>query len=251
VANPWTDYERIYSEDYYSGKGADPLVDYRFELEHPERTIRIYEWRGIVRAVRSIRQVTAESRWLDFGCGNGGLVRYLNERRVCRAMGFEEGWIAERARMAGIPIWRAAELQGAGASFDVITAIEVLEHVEEPVAVLRRIRSLLAPGGLFFFTTGNAQPWRKKLPEWRYVVPEIHMSFFEPAAAERALGMAGFEPEFRGFLPGFTDIIRFKALKNFRVRERAFWQDLLPWTAIARVLDARLGITDHPIGWAR
>ena len=36
VSDPWTDFAAIYSEDYYSGRGADPQVDYLFELEHPE-----------------------------------------------------------------------------------------------------------------------------------------------------------------------------------------------------------------------
>src|SRR5262245_964317 len=35
VTDPWTDYANIYSEAYYHGRGADPYVDYVFELEHP------------------------------------------------------------------------------------------------------------------------------------------------------------------------------------------------------------------------
>ena len=54
VADPWTDYAAIYSDAYYAGEGADPLVDYVYELEHPERTIRRHEWHGILRRVRSL-----------------------------------------------------------------------------------------------------------------------------------------------------------------------------------------------------
>jgi hypothetical protein len=32
IADPWTDFGQIYDERYYDGRGADPLVDYRFEL---------------------------------------------------------------------------------------------------------------------------------------------------------------------------------------------------------------------------
>ena len=35
VANPSRDFEEIYSESYYRGCGADPYVDYVYELEHP------------------------------------------------------------------------------------------------------------------------------------------------------------------------------------------------------------------------
>ena len=251
VANPWTDYERIYSQDYYAGRGADPLVDYIFELEHPDETIRLYEWRGIVRAVRSLYSLDTHSRWLDFGCGTGGFVRYIRQQGLCTAVGFDESWTAEKARDAGLPILRSDELDGVTGTFDVVTVIEVLEHLEQPLAVLRRIRSLLKPGGLLFLTTGNAQPVRNRLLSWRYVIPEIHISFFEPATLARALIQSGFDPEFRGFLPGFADIIRFKTLKNLHCKKHAWWHSCLFWGVSARLLDAWLEISAHPVGWAR
>lgn len=86
------------------------------------------------------------------------------------------------------------------------------------------------------------------------MIPEIHISFFEPAAAAAALSRSGFVPEFRGFVPGFTDIIRFKVLKNLGYAERAWWHSWhsgLPWPVLARLLDARFQVSAHPVGWAR
>jgi len=250
IANPRTDYANLYSADYYAGKGADPLVDYLFELEHPRQSIRLYEWRGILRAVEALTAIGPETQWLDFGCGNGGLVRYCREQRRCRIVGFEEGWITDKAVERGIPILDAEQLDKLSGTFDVVTAIEVLEHVQDPVAVLKKIRRLLKPGGLFFLTTGNARPFRARLLSWGYVRPEIHISFFEPETLARALTLAGFQPEFKGFLPGFTDIIRFKFLKNFRVQRRSLGSAALPWAVLARLINWRRQVTAHPIGWA-
>jgi hypothetical protein len=116
--------------------------------------------------------------------------------------------------------------------------------------VLRQIRLLLKPGGLFFFTTGNAERARNRIANWRYVIPEIHISYFEPATAAPGLKRSGFEPEYAGFLPGFTDIIRFKALKNLGMKRLAWWQSYLPWSMLAHLLDSRMHITAHTIGWA-
>src|SRR5262245_37584024 len=89
VDNPWLDFAQIYDEAYYRGQGADPLVDYQFELAEPGRTIRRYEWTGVLDVVRRLTSVDERTRWLDFGCGNGGLVRHVRQVASCDALGFE------------------------------------------------------------------------------------------------------------------------------------------------------------------
>ena len=60
--------------------------------------------------------------------------------------------------------------------------------------------------------------------EWRYVYPEVHISFYEPRTLRRAVAQTRFEPEFAGYLSRSTCIIRFKALKSLGVRRRAAWE---------------------------
>ncbi len=248
VVDPWTDYERIYSAAYYKGQGADPYVDYLFELEHPDSTVRRYEWQGLHRAVAALRPLNGQTQWLDFGCGNGGLVRWVRARGVSGAVGYETGWIADRARAIGIPLLTSAALASRAGSFDVITAVEVLEHVVEPIEVLQQLTGLLKPGGLLFVTTGNARPFRGRLETWRYVIPEIHVSFFEPETLARAMRIAGVDPVFPGFIDGYDQIIRFKVLKGLGRRRRALWERAIPWQLASRLVDRRLSISAHPAG---
>jgi SAM-dependent methyltransferase len=249
VVDPWLDYAKIYDDRYYAGEGADPLVDYHFELEHPAETVRVYEWDGIARIVADLRGADAVGAWLDFGCGNGGLVRHLRDRKRVDATGFEEGSIAAEARALGIPIIERDELAGREGSFDVITAIEVLEHTADPMAELSQIRRLLKPGGLLFLTTGNAEPYAKNLTKWKYVIPEIHISFFEPRTLETAMRAAGLRPERRELGPGFDDILKFKVLKNLKRERRSRATDLIPGRLV-RPADRFTRISDHPIGFA-
>jgi SAM-dependent methyltransferase len=250
IADPWTDFERIYDDRYYEGHGADPLVDYYFELAHPSHSIRQYEWRGITALVSSLLGGLTGVRWLDFGAGNGGLVRHVLRGTPADAVGFEEGSIAAKARERGIPFLTAAELDQRHGGFDVVTAIEVLEHTLDPVGELRRIRGLLRPGGLLLLTTGNAAPFAGRLNSWSYVIPEIHISFFEPGTLVRAFEASGFRPAQMPSRSGFDDVLKFKVLKNLKIRKRGVWTDLIPARPLAVVADRSRRLSEHPVGWA-
>ncbi len=249
IADPWTDFARIYDDDYYAGQGADPLVDYQFELDSPAASIRVYEWRGITSIVQQVLGGLAGLHWMDFGAGNGGLVRYVRDHTSAEAVGFEEGSIAARARDLGIPVDSALD-QRADGTFDVVTAIEVLEHTLDPVAELRRMRSLLRPGGLLLLTTGNAAPFAQRLNRWPYVIPEIHISFFEPETLAHAMRGADLEPAPLPPGSGFDQVLKFKVLKNLRFRRRSMLTDAIPATPLARAADLRTRLRAHPIARA-
>lgn len=251
LVDPWLDYAEIYNDRYYAGQGADPLVDYLFELEHPERTIRRYEWQGIETLVTDLLGGRAPSRrWLDYGCGNGGLVRHLRNAGAAEAFGFDEGSITAAANARGVPTLDKSELDSMAGSFDVVTAIEVIEHTLDPVAELRRMRSMLRPGGLLFMTTGNARPFADRLTKWKYVIPELHISYFEPSTIERAMLDAGFRPERRRLGRGFDEVMKFKVLKNLHFRRRSILTDLLPAPLISAISDRVVRLSEHPVGWA-
>jgi 2-polyprenyl-3-methyl-5-hydroxy-6-metoxy-1,4-benzoquinol methylase len=251
INDPWLDYAEIYDDRYYAGEGADPLIDYRFELECPDRSIRCYEWAGIATIVNDLTGGPRPTRrWLDYGCGNGCLVRYLRRQHIAEAFGFDEGAIVNDARMHGIPMVEADDLAGLSGSFDVVTAIEVMEHTFDPVQELRRMRQLLRPGGLLFLTTGNARPYADRLTSWRYVLPEIHISLFEPRTLEFALATAGFRPEQVPLGPGFDEVLKFKVLKNLRFRRRSWLTDMLPSRLIAPPAERVARLSEHPVGWA-
>ncbi len=246
IENYRTDFSRIYNEDYYFGRGADSLVDYVYELTHPSQTIRTHEWEGVFKIFKQLRP--EGGRWLDFGCGGGGMVRFALEKGI-EAIGVEDGWIADRGRAMGIPIIKLSELRNFSGQFDFVSAIEVLEHVPNPLNIILEIKKLMKPGGILFLTTGNAKPWRSKLLAWPYTqCPDVHISFFEPETLSRCLMEAGFEPRNIKFSEGITDIIKFKVLKTLRIRNRGLLLDLLPWSVLGKVIDAKYKVSEQPYG---
>jgi len=101
---------------------------------------------------------TGRRRALDLGAGSGALAIRLRE------VGFDVLAVdidADGFR-AAVPFVRLdlndtgfARSLRTGGGFDLITAVEVIEHLESPVGFLRNVRSLLNPGGAAVVTTPN------------------------------------------------------------------------------------------------
>lgn len=140
---------------------------------------------------------------LDLGCGYGDFLAFA-EARGFRVVGMDlDPAAAERARARGFEVL-TGDLRGLaiGQEVDALTMWDVIEHVDDPVGLLRTAAGVLRPGGLLFFHTGNA---RFQIPKARvmktvrpmggpYLASHQHVSHFEPASARRALEAAGLEP---------------------------------------------------------
>jgi SAM-dependent methyltransferase len=101
--------------------------------------------------------LTPDSRVLDLGCGRGGLVELI-WRDVKFAAGLDPDIPSlSEHRAPGMPVLRGVgeHLPFAGDSFDLVVSVWVLEHVKEPLKVLREVARVLRPGGHFVFLTPN------------------------------------------------------------------------------------------------
>ena len=107
-------------------------------------------------------------RALDVGCGAGLLAEPL-ARLGAQVIGIDASpeviaVAREHAAGAGLEIdYRSGDVQQLDGQFELVTAMEVIEHVADPGAFLKALASRLAPDGLLVLSTPNATGWSKLL----------------------------------------------------------------------------------------
>jgi Methyltransferase domain len=108
-------------------------------------------------------------RFLDYGGGYGILVRLM------RQAGLAFYWYDEYAANRYAAGWEGSIDEGA--RYDLVTAFEVFEHLEEP---LRVIRELVRLSSNVLFTTELVPKPTPRPGEWWYYAPEggQHVSFY-------------------------------------------------------------------------
>lgn len=112
------------------------------------------------------RRPLAGKRALDVGCGAGLLTEPL-ARLGAEVTGIDaapESIAVAKAHAAGQGLtidYRAGEvsqLEAEAKRFDLVTSMEVIEHVADPATFVSALAALLAPGGLLVVSTPNRTP---------------------------------------------------------------------------------------------
>jgi len=134
-------------------------------------------------------------RTLDVGCGSGKFVRFLRNRSI-DAYGIEpSAALYERYLSQHQYFWNTTveELVGAeSGAFDIVTALDVLEHVERPKDFIACCAALLKPEGVFLLSTPDVRsvPARLLGRRWHFY-HKWHLSYFSRTVLESTLTSAG------------------------------------------------------------
>ena len=110
----------------------------------------------------------AAQRALDVGCG-GGILADAMARKGASGLGIDlptkalkvaqlHALEAETPNVTYREVAAEALAAEAPGSFDVVTCMEMLEHVPDPASVVRACATLVKPGGWVFFSTLNRNP---------------------------------------------------------------------------------------------
>ena len=123
-----------------------------------------YRFSRILRIIEEVGKPAAGSTWLDVGCHQGQFLKVLIDRYGVRATGVDD-WSPELKEDAA---WEYLQQNletgfGLAQTFDVVSALEVLEHMTDTDAFLEECRSHLQIGGKLILSTPNINSLRNRV----------------------------------------------------------------------------------------
>lgn len=191
-----------------------------YSEHHRTRRGREFVYGGAERAKLFAQLVGRGERVLDLGCRYGALTRAYIEGNDVVGVDVDREALAEAATLGIETAWADVDepLPFADASFGVVVAGELLEHIRSPERLVAEVRRLLRPGGRFVGSVPNAFRLRNRM---RFVAgrpPEddpTHLHMFTPDAV-------------RGLLVGFEDVeLTFISSRFLRLHPRLFGNDIV------------------------
>lgn len=149
-------------------------------------------------------------RVLEIGCGTGDTLSYLRQQGRCEWAGGIE-LASSAAAVAKTKLDQliegdieTMELPFADGSLDVVLCLDILEHLVDPWAAVRKLDKALKPGGMLLASIPNVRHFRSVFPllfqgKWDYneagILDKTHLRFFVRESAIALMGSSGLQVE--------------------------------------------------------
>ncbi len=182
--------ERLYQSYAETGSHMDPPKNQAETLSSPLRRDSFL--------TELMKYTKPPAALLDIGCGWGAFIHNAAGRGFL-VKGIE---ITEKSSDFGrkklgldIESRRFTEINYPDESLDAVSMIHSLEHLPEPVMVVRKVYSILKQGGIFFGAVPNFGSFASEVlgDRWEWLDPYHHIIHYYPAFLDRFLQLEGFE----------------------------------------------------------
>jgi len=142
------------------------------------------DWDLIVRYL--LERQPQGSRVLDFGCYTGGLLARLGGRYQRYGVEINRDAAAIASKKVGRNVWSSVDEIPSELRFDAVIATDVVEHVVNPLLLIKDLASKLSDDGILIITTGDADSalWNRFGANWWYCFYPEHISFLSASWLE-------------------------------------------------------------------
>ena len=178
--------------------GTDESADYAaFYEDASDVPVPAFVLDRLEEIVASFSRYRRLNTWLDVGCGVGTLLRAVQNG----------GWSATGTEVAPAVV-KSVQAAGLDArlgflgdldlpenGFDVVSMVEVIEHVPAPDSLIAEAQRLIRPGGALYITTPNGRSLSARMlgSKWSVVTPPDHLQLFSVRGLRAVMTRAGLE----------------------------------------------------------
>jgi SAM-dependent methyltransferase len=176
-----------YEEEYHE-IAVDPDGKERHLLEERE------QWLSGVKEITDYLDSLSAKKILDVGCGLGWLLSYLDDNWNKHGIEISK-FASNHAKQYGNVFNGVLESFPDNGKFDVIVMNHVIEHLEDPIWALNKIRDMLNNGGIFIIGCPDfdSAAARRYGDRFRLLNDPTHISLFSSDSMHRCLRDNGFK----------------------------------------------------------
>ena len=148
--------------------------------------------------LKEILKYQKDGKLLDVGCAMGFFMEEA-EKKGFQSYGVDASpyAISEAKKKFGKRALLAplSEVNFPPGLFSVVTFFDVIEHLQDPLGDLKKIKKILRDDGLLVIETGDASsPWARIMgAKWIFYAPPQHLFYFSKTTIKRLLKQAGFK----------------------------------------------------------
>ncbi len=186
---PEPDFLVQYYSTYHLGRGEKSNYDQEDKMKalHPAELALVLRHTG-----------GKPGRLLDLGCGKGYFLKHAADAGIeCVGLEISDTAAAFARERLGLNVIAGDIHQKNGelGLFDTITMWGVIEHIPDPVEVLRSARACLKPGGTIIVNTGTGDDWLDRLLPGvnQWYNPPQHLFVFSVPGLRECLSRAGYD----------------------------------------------------------
>lgn len=157
----------------------------------------------------TIKTFKKSGRVLDIGASHGVMLDIFAQDGW-ETFGVEPSRSAERAKSNGHTIYQTSfeKAKLKNNFFDVVILNHTLEHVNNPAVVLKKVKSVLNPGGIVYIDVPNFDSFSRKFAgsSWKYLLPKEHVFHFTPKTLNSVASNSGLKVIWESTWSGIFDV---------------------------------------------
>ncbi len=181
--------EEIYSDQYFQGADLGyGYVDYDLDKKSMDQAFKLY--------ISKIKSYTEGRNLLDVGAATGYFINIAKEYGFI-TQGIEiSAFAAHKAKEKGLDVFNGTLKDFVShTKFEVVTMLDVIEHVLNPTEEIKAVSTLQPNGGIVIINTPDAGSVFAKVlgAHWHLLIPPEHVHCFTKKSMSVLLNKAGYE----------------------------------------------------------